>query len=108
MATGYTYKVKEGKASLREFILDCSRAVGYLVVMRDEPSDAPIPDEFKPGLYHPEELANARKELRRAKSMTLEQAESEAERKYRSQMAEFRKSKKEDVQTRKNYESMLE
>lgn len=108
MPTGYTYKVKEGKASFNEFVLDCAKAIGYLVVMRDEPSDAPIPDEFKPSSYHPEELANARKELRRAKSMTLEQAEREAERKYRSQITEFRKDKKENVQTRKNYESMLE
>lgn len=46
MPTGYTSKLYEGEPqTLPEFILDCARAFGALIIMRDEPADAPIPDK---------------------------------------------------------------
>jgi hypothetical protein len=107
MPTGYTYKVKEGKTSFRDFLLDCSRAFGALVTLRDEPN-APIPEEFLLEPYHKEKLTNARGELKRAESMSLEEAEQEAEREYKLSLREFNRGKKENTQTRKNYESILE
>lgn len=45
MATGYTYPVAEGElTSAPEFIRRCARAMGALVMLRDEPLSAPIPD----------------------------------------------------------------
>jgi len=108
MPTGYTYKVGEGKvSSFRDYALDCARAFGACITLRDEP-DAPIPEEFLPDPYHKKQLTDARKELKRAQSMSLKQAVKEAKKEYELEMREFRKGKRENNQTRRNYESMLE
>ena len=107
MTSGYTYKVEKGEISFRDFTLDCSRAFGALVYLRDQPN-APIPDEILPSPYHEQELKNARRELRRAENMSLEEAEREVNQQYKSDILEFNKGKKTNAQTRINYESMLE
>lgn len=53
MATGYVHPVADGKiTTLREFALGCSRGMGALVMMRDDPSGTPIPRQFEPDLGH--------------------------------------------------------
>lgn len=43
MPTGYTYKVMDGSITeLNQFVLQCARAFGALVHMRDDDMDAPI------------------------------------------------------------------
>lgn len=57
MPTGYTYPVAEEKVdTLAEFALQCARAFGACVTMRDEPSNKPIPEEFKPSLHYQKKL----------------------------------------------------
>jgi hypothetical protein len=51
MPTGYTDGVTE-ETTFREFALKCARAFGALIMMRDDPMDTPIPDEFSPSDYH--------------------------------------------------------
>lgn len=47
MPTGYTYPVCEGKITeFPDFALSCARAFGALISMREEPMDAPLPDEI--------------------------------------------------------------
>lgn len=44
MPTGYTYKVVDGTStSLKEFALDCAKAFGALIELKDAPRDAKIP-----------------------------------------------------------------
>ena len=55
--TGYTYPVLNGEVTnFPDFALNCARAFGALVTLRDEPTDAPIPDQFEPSSYHKEAL----------------------------------------------------
>lgn len=77
MPTGYTAAVVDGKITeFPEFALQCARAFGALIMMRDDPSDAPIPDEFKPSDYNERRLAEARLKLKTLQSMTPEEAEA--------------------------------
>lgn len=74
MPTGYTFNVVDGTITeLKPFALQCARAFGALISMRDDPSDKPIPDEFKPSSYHTEQLELARQKLAELKAMSAEQ-----------------------------------
>ncbi len=53
MPTGYTQAIVDNpNLSFKSFVLQCSRAFGALVTMRDDDNNAPIPDEIKPDDYH--------------------------------------------------------
>ncbi|AKF13648.1 hypothetical protein PHIN3_385 [Sinorhizobium phage phiN3] len=53
MPTGYTHAVAEGEiTSLRDFVLSCARGMGALICMRDDPADAPVPEQFEPDVEH--------------------------------------------------------
>lgn len=56
MPTGYTWDIKD-EITFEQFIMNCARAFGALVEMRDEPRDKKIPDELKPSDYHNKELS---------------------------------------------------
>ncbi|WP_382307342.1 hypothetical protein [Herbiconiux sp. UC225_62] len=59
MPTGYTADLYDGKeVSFAEFAMTCSRAFGALVLLRDEPLDAPVP-EFKVDDYFTQRLEKA-------------------------------------------------
>lgn len=50
MPTGYTADVCDGKVTdFPTFALKCARAFGALIMLRDEPMDAPIPDKLADG-----------------------------------------------------------
>jgi hypothetical protein len=49
MPTGYTAAVADGTITeFPDFAMQCARAFGTLVLMRDEPQDAAIPEKFEP------------------------------------------------------------
>ena len=62
MPTGYTAAVQDGTiTTLDAFALRCARAFGACVSMRDDPTDAPIPERFEPNTaYYDEKIAEAR------------------------------------------------
>lgn len=62
MPTGYTADIAKG-ITFEQYAMSCARAFGALVMMRDEPSDAPIPDAFAPSDYHARAIVEARKKL---------------------------------------------
>lgn len=63
MPTGYTADIKDG-ISFKTFALNCARAFGACVTLRDEPGGGEsIPDEFTASSYHVEAVAKARDEL---------------------------------------------
>ena len=76
MPTGYTAAIKDG-ISFNEYALSCARAFGALIMMRDEPADAPIPDEFKPSDYHFKKIEEAKAELARLRAMSPDEAVSQ-------------------------------
>lgn len=62
MPTGYTANIKNG-ITFEEFALDCARNFGALIIMRDEPKDAPIPEQFEASKHHEEATSKYLEEL---------------------------------------------
>lgn len=82
MPTGYTADIKNG-ISFETFALNCARAFGACVTLRDESGGGEkIPDKFEPSDYHSERLEESRTALRDLELMTPEQCEIAAENDY--------------------------
>lgn len=82
MPTGYTAAIIEKDGiSFEKFAMNCARAFGALVTMRDEPNDAEIPEEFKPSPYYTNAIAEAQKRIEELRAMTPEQQVEYGERK---------------------------
>lgn len=73
MPTGYTAAVADGSITdLQALAMQFARGMGALIMMRDEPHDAPIPDAFEPQTdYHDRELVTARARLAELEAMDL-------------------------------------
>ena len=50
MPTEYTDAIADG-ISFNDFMMKCARGMGALIMMSDEPSDAPILEQFEPSDY---------------------------------------------------------
>jgi hypothetical protein len=74
MPTGYTSKLVSEGQSFPEFAMRCARNFGALIMMRDEPLDAPIPEQFEPCDYCEKRLAEARATKARLLAMTMQEA----------------------------------
>jgi len=70
MPTGYTAKLMESGQTFQDFVMQCARAFGACVMMRDDPMDAPIPERFEPSDYNVKRLAEAKAELVKLQAMT--------------------------------------
>ena len=63
MPTGYTADLHDGKdVTFPEFALQCARAFGALILLRDSP-ETPIPERFEPETYHRDALDRTRREI---------------------------------------------
>ena len=86
MPTGYTAAIIRDDIDFKTFATNCMRASGALVNMRDDPFDAPIPDEILPYPHHKDELEKAKRDLGWFISLTQSQLRHE----YGSDMSEKR------------------
>lgn len=108
MPTGYTAGVGDGKVvTFRDFALDCARAFGALVELRDSPS-APIPDEFEVDPYPMRRLIEDRERLAELRAMTGEDADRAADAAYNEELAHYRRRQREQATTQARYEAMLD
>lgn len=91
MPTGYTYQVTEDNYSFEDFVWNCAKAFGAFIHMRDEPNSAKIimPKE---SFYYQDQLDEARLELERAESMTLDEAALERDAYYEKTKASNKKA----------------
>lgn len=109
MPTGYTDGVMQGKITeLKDFAALCARAFGACVMMRDEPLDTPIPEEFEPCTYHKDRLKQVQAELESFSNKSPEELMEDFE-EYKASQKEFALrviEEKNNYRTR--YESMLE
>ncbi len=89
MPTGYTHAVCDGKLTeFPEFALTCARAFGALIMMRDDPSDAPIPEEMKADTsYYDDRIAADMKRMGEVQDMTMAQANTAALEEHRAALA---------------------
>lgn len=106
MATGYTADIEKG-ISFPEFALNCARAFGALIHMRDSASDAEIPDEIKPSEYHKIAIDDALIKLNEAKEMTLETAKMKAEIEWAEAIKSQARYKEKKLELLYKYKSML-
>lgn len=78
MPTGYTAGVQDGTVTtFSEYAMNCARAFGALVLMRDDPGK-PIPDEMPVDDYHSRRQEGLRAELDSLNAMDDAQREAAA------------------------------
>jgi hypothetical protein len=106
MPTGYTAAIEKG-ITFNQFAMDCARNFGALVLMRDEPAGAPIPEEFPPNDYNSKRLEEAKAELVRITAMSAESAQSEADKEAAALIESDRKQAEESRQLLAKYQDML-
>lgn len=107
MPTGYTANIEKG-ISFQQFAMDCARAFGACVTLRDESGGGEvIPHEFTPSTYHLEKLESVRAEIASLKAMTDAECEAAANKSWddaETQRTIWLNGKR---QLRHLYESML-
>lgn len=108
MPTGYTCSVQSGETTeFADFAMTCARAFGACISMRDSPSDAEIPSEFKPSSHHKERLAESRAELAKILAMTDREIAAAAEADYAEQVDAHRARALRRQTEKARYEAML-
>lgn len=106
MPTGYTSDIEKG-ITFQQFALNCARAFGALVTMRDEPHGASIPKEFKAHDYNAKALADAEKALASAQAMKPHAVEKAAEAEYKTALTDMNERIAKKNALRVKYEAML-
>lgn len=108
MPTGYTSDVVDGKVTtFPDFAWQCARAFGALVNMRDEPSNAAIPQSFEPSPFYLEQLHLARNTLARLQRMTHEDIHQAAAKAREEQIKSRVDYKAEKILTAARYDAMI-
>lgn len=107
MPTGYTAAIKDG-IDFKTFALDCARAFGACVMLRDEPAGGDkIPEAFEPSDYHLKALEKVRIDMGALDAMTPEELEAAAAKKYRESEDRRIARRREILALREAYEAML-
>ena len=108
MATGYTADVASGKITdFTEYALQCARAFGACIMLRDEPLSSEIP-EFDPSDYHAEKLVSSQKALADFLGMDASQRQAMHAAEHAKNVAEADKWIAEKKVTLSRYNAMLE
>lgn len=94
MPTGYTAELMEKGMPFNTFVMQCARAFGACVEMRDESLDVPVPDKFEPDPYHTKALIEAQEELRNLKLMNAHEQLAYGERRRASAIRSAREAHK--------------
>lgn len=108
MPTGYTANVANGTlTTFPEFAMQCARAFGALIMMRDDPIDSPIPDEFTVAEYYEKNLNEAKAALAELQALNERDVLIRCAKEYAEAMASWEKSRADNAAKRQRYESML-
>jgi hypothetical protein len=107
MPSGYTADIKDG-ISFKTFALNCARAFGACVELRDEPGGGDrIPESFAPSDYHTKALDKARADLAALGAMTPAELERGAAKAYDDAETNRTMQLREIAGQRAAYEAML-
>jgi hypothetical protein len=108
MPTGYTECVGNGKVKdFSKFAMNCARAFGACITMRDEPFDAPIPEIFKPNPYYKERTEEDSKDLKAIENMSEKEIKKAIEEEFKKDLDSYNRRLKAKREIKKNYEKML-
>ena len=108
MPTSYTNKVEDGTiTSFKDFALICARAMGALILMRDDPLDAPIPDEFKPRLdYYNDCLKKSQKRLEIITKINKKELQKMINAEYKQNLKEWKETEINRESSNHRYDAM--
>lgn len=107
MPTGYTADVATGKMiDFREYALQCARAFGACIILRDEPLSAQIPT-FEPSQFNLKEARRLEKELSEFLAMSEEKRREVWKSDYVHRLKERSRWLAEIESQRQRYECML-
>lgn len=108
MPTGYTAAIKDG-ITFEQFAMGCARGMGALIMMRDEPADAPIPQRFEPETaYHDKAINEAISQLAWLRQMTESEAQRRADKEYEMLAAQQAELVKKSANLRTKYSAILD
>jgi hypothetical protein len=109
MPTGYTHKVQSGEiTTLRDYALTCARGMGALIMMRDEPFDAQIPEKLKESTdYRDGKLSELLARWDEVTNYTPQECASEAGKEHLAAINYRDDYLKRQAEERQRYESML-
>lgn len=108
MPTGYTASVMDGKVTeFKQFAMQCARAFGALVTMRDDSMEAPVPEAFTPSQYSADRLAEAKAHMASLQSMTPEQVQDACDKDFADRTASRVKYKAEQAEQNARLDAML-
>jgi hypothetical protein len=107
MPTGYTAAIAKG-IDFKTFALDCARAFGACVLLRDEPGGGEIiPEQFDPSDYHAKALIAVEARLAELEGMGPLDLAREAKAYNAAAEASWRQSAAKIADLRQKYEAML-
>lgn len=108
MPTGYTAGVADGTITdFPAFAMRCARNFGALILMRDEPSDAPVPDEFKPSDYYENRVAETNAEIKKLSDASDDEIAALADAANQQAAAYHAERRTRNDQQKQRYETML-
>jgi hypothetical protein len=107
MPSGYTACIEQG-ITFEQFVMQCARAMGALISMRDDSIDTPIPDKIEPNLYYKEQVFEKTKKLEELRLMTLGQASVKANEEYDRELIEHHEAIKNHDELRLKYQNMIQ
>lgn len=113
MPTGYTSIIQESEETnsdklFRQFALQCARAFGALVSMRDDKWDAEIPDEIVAGDYYKNGIAEHKKELAIARKRSMVEWEKLATEDYNRKYNYYKDEITKAANLRAKYQAILD
>lgn len=106
MATGYTAEIEKG-ITFEKFVMQCARAFGACVMMRDDPMDAEIPEVFESSKFHIEHIEEVQETIKDLESMYLSVANDKAVEEYRQEVIRHQERISEKNALREKYNAML-
>lgn len=110
MPTGYTDRLFTKQQTFDQFVWSCARAFGALVTMRDDDSDAPVPERFEPDEHTRKKAEEYKQRYDRLAGMTPAERRLWGKAELKERIASLEKSQRESDDNRrmKCYRSMLE
>lgn len=109
MPTGYTADVQSGKVTdFPEFAMQCARAFGALIMMRDDPRNAQIPEQFKPQTsYYDEQITAAKATLADIGALSEADCQRRAQAEHADALKHWRTRHREKTEQKTRYEAMI-
>lgn len=107
MPTGYTAKIADGM-TFEQYAMGCARAFGACVEMRDDPSDTPIPEEFKPSDYHARRIVETESRLAQVRLMANRECEAAAGAEFDDAVQLWKEAMAKASALKAKYDSVLE